>query len=60
MVKSSDTYGIIVIERGGEAVIALLRGGNYWEIVDKVEFFVPNKHAAGGQSALGISDRRSI
>lgn len=50
MVKSSDTYGIIVIERG-EAVIALLRG-NYWEIVDKVEFFVPNKHAAGGQSAL--------
>ncbi len=59
MVKSSDTYGIIVIERG-EAVIALLRGGNYWEIVDKVEFFVPNKHAAGGQSALDISDRRSI
>jgi peptide chain release factor subunit 1 len=50
MVKSSDTYGIIVIERG-EAVIALLRG-NYWEIVDKVEFFVPNKHSAGGQSAL--------
>jgi peptide chain release factor subunit 1 len=50
MVKSSDTYGIIVIERG-EAVIALLRG-NHWEIADKVQFFVPNKHAAGGQSAL--------
>jgi peptide chain release factor subunit 1 len=50
MMQSTDTYGIIVIERG-EAVIALLRG-NYWEIVDKVEFFVPNKHSAGGQSAL--------
>ncbi|WP_369689113.1 peptide chain release factor aRF-1 [Vulcanisaeta thermophila] len=50
MMQTSDTYGIIVVERG-EAVIALLRG-NYWEIVDKVEFFVPNKHSAGGQSAL--------
>ncbi len=47
---SSSTFGIIVIERG-EAVIALLKG-SYWEIVDKVEFFVPNKHHAGGQSAL--------
>ncbi len=26
--------------------------GNYWEIVKKVQFFVPNKHSAGGQSAL--------
>jgi len=50
MMQSTDAYGIIVIERG-EAVIALLRG-SYWEIVYRVQFFVPNKHSAGGQSAL--------
>ncbi|KUO93240.1 MAG: peptide chain release factor aRF-1 [Thermocladium sp.] len=48
--NTTSTYGIIIVERG-EAVIALLRG-NYWEIVKKVQFFVPNKHSAGGQSAL--------
>lgn len=42
-------YGIVVIERG-EAVIALLRGSR-WEVVKTVEFFVPGKHHAGGQSA---------
>ncbi|AAL64527.1 peptide chain release factor aRF-1 [Pyrobaculum aerophilum] len=42
-------YGIVVIERG-EAVIALLKGGQ-WEVVKSVEFFVPGKHHAGGQSA---------
>jgi peptide chain release factor subunit 1 len=42
-------YGIVVIERG-EAVIALLKGGQ-WEVVKTVEFFVPGKHSAGGQSA---------
>jgi len=47
--KTATAYGIVVIERG-EAVIALLRGG-HWEIVKKVEFFVPGKHHAGGQSA---------
>ena len=46
----SSVFGIIVIERG-EAVIALLKG-SYWEIVDKVEFYVPNKHHAGGQSSV--------
>lgn len=49
MATSGNVYGIIVIERG-EAVIALLKG-NYWEVVKKVEFFVPGKHHAGGQSA---------
>ncbi|MEM1903484.1 MAG: peptide chain release factor aRF-1 [Pyrobaculum sp.] len=42
-------YGIVVVERG-EAVIALLKGGQ-WEVVKTVEFFVPGKHHAGGQSA---------
>ena len=42
-------YGIVVIERG-EAVIALLKGGQ-WEVVKTVEFFVPGKSSAGGQSA---------
>lgn len=42
-------YGIVVIERG-EVVIALLKGGQ-WEVVKTVEFFVPGKHHAGGQSA---------
>jgi peptide chain release factor subunit 1 len=42
-------YGIVVIERG-EAVIALLKGGQ-WEVVKTVEFFVPGKSDAGGQSA---------
>ncbi len=46
---SGVTYGIVVIERG-EAAIALLRG-NRWELVKTVEFFVPGKHHAGGQSA---------
>ncbi len=50
MTKASDAYGIVVIERG-EAVIALLRG-SHWEIIEKVEFFVPGKHSAGGQSAM--------
>ncbi len=50
MISSGTTYGIIVIERG-EAVIALLRG-NYWEIAKTVEFYVPGKHHAGGQSAM--------
>jgi len=50
MLVTSSTYGIIVIERG-EAVIALLRG-NYWEIAKTVEFYVPGKHHAGGQSAM--------
>lgn len=43
------TYGIVVVERG-EAVIALLKGGQ-WEVVKTVEFFVPGKHHSGGQSA---------
>ncbi|MFN3803806.1 MAG: peptide chain release factor aRF-1 [Pyrobaculum sp.] len=43
------TYGIVVVERG-EAVIALLKGGQ-WEVVKTVEFYVPGKHHAGGQSA---------
>ncbi|WP_052883140.1 peptide chain release factor aRF-1 [Thermoproteus tenax] len=47
--KSSVAYGIIVIERG-EAVLAVLRGGQ-WEVIKTVEFFVPSKHSAGGQSA---------
>jgi len=42
-------YGVVVVERG-EAVIALLKGGQ-WEVVKTVEFFVPGKHHAGGQSA---------
>ncbi len=50
MLNVGSTYGIIVIERG-EAVIALLRG-NYWEIAKTVEFYVPGKHHAGGQSAM--------
>ncbi len=50
MLQTGATYGIIVIERGN-AVIALLKG-NYWKIVRSVEFFVPGKHHAGGQSAV--------
>lgn len=46
---ASAVYGILVVERG-EAVIALLKGGQ-WEVVKTVEFYVPNKHHAGGQSA---------
>jgi peptide chain release factor subunit 1 len=42
-------YGVVVVERG-EAVIALLKGGQ-WEVVKTVRFFVPGKHGAGGQSA---------
>jgi peptide chain release factor subunit 1 len=48
-IKSSVAYGIIVVERG-EAVLAVLRGGQ-WEVIKTVQFFVPGKHAAGGQSA---------
>jgi len=47
--RAGVVYGIVVVERG-EAVIALLKG-NQWEVVKTVEFFVPNKHSAGGQSA---------
>jgi peptide chain release factor subunit 1 len=47
--RAGVMYGIVVVERG-EAVIALLKGGQ-WEVVKTVEFFVPNKHSAGGQSA---------
>ena len=50
MLHAGSTYGIIVIERG-EAIIALLKG-NYWEIAKTVEFYVPGKHHAGGQSAV--------
>jgi len=46
---SGVVYGVIVIERG-EAVIALLKNSR-WEVVKTVEFFVPGKHHAGGQSA---------
>jgi peptide chain release factor subunit 1 len=49
MIKSSVAYGIIVVERG-EAVLAVLRGGQY-EVLKTVQFFVPGKHSAGGQSA---------
>jgi peptide chain release factor subunit 1 len=47
--RVSAVYGIVVVERG-EAVIALLKGGQ-WEVVKTVRFFVPGKHGAGGQSA---------
>jgi peptide chain release factor subunit 1 len=47
--RVSAVYGIVVVERG-EAVIALLKGGQ-WEVVKTVGFFVPGKHGAGGQSA---------
>ena len=50
MLQTSSAYGIILIERG-EASIAILRG-TYWEVVKSVEFFVPGKHSAGGQSAV--------
>ncbi|MGC9118046.1 MAG: peptide chain release factor aRF-1 [Thermoproteus sp.] len=49
MIKSSVAYGIIVVERG-EAVLAVLRGGQY-EVLKTIQFFVPGKHSAGGQSA---------
>ncbi|MFP3200613.1 MAG: Vms1/Ankzf1 family peptidyl-tRNA hydrolase, partial [Thermoproteus sp.] len=49
MIKSSVAYGIIVVERG-EAVLAVLRGGQY-EALKTVQFFVPGKSGAGGQSA---------
>jgi peptide chain release factor subunit 1 len=47
--RAGAVYGIVVVERG-EAVIALLKG-DQWEVVKTVEFFVPGKHGAGGQSA---------
>ncbi|NPA23568.1 MAG: peptide chain release factor 1 [Crenarchaeota archaeon] len=50
MLNVGSAYGIIVIERG-EAVIAILRG-NYWEVAKHVEFYVPGKHHAGGQSSV--------
>ncbi len=49
MLTATNVYGIVVIERG-EAVIALLKGSQ-WEVVKTVQFFVPGKHHAGGQSA---------
>lgn len=48
-IKSSVAYGIVVVERG-EAILAVLRGGQ-WEVIKTVQFFVPGKHSAGGQSA---------
>jgi peptide chain release factor subunit 1 len=47
--RAGAVYGIVVVERG-EAVIALLKGGQ-WEVVKTVRFFVPGKHGEGGQSA---------